>query len=62
MGSHHAVDVSVGPIHKILKNGNCVGMLQYLFTESSKRKTVRLTHTIQDKIVCALLNFRFLSK
>lgn len=45
MGSHHTVDVSVGPIHKILKNGNCVGMLQNLFTESSKRKK-RVLHML----------------
>lgn len=57
MGSHHTVDVSVGPIHKILKNGNCVGMLQYLFIESSKRKK-SLTHAIQKKMVCALFTFR----
>lgn len=38
MGSHHAVDISVSPIHKILKNGNCVGMLKHLFTDSSKKK------------------------
>lgn len=44
MSSHHTVDVSVGPIHKILKNGNCVGVLQYLFIESSKRKK-SVSHT-----------------
>lgn len=27
MRSHHTVDISVGPIHKILKNGNGMGML-----------------------------------
>lgn len=61
MGSHHTIDVSVGPIHKILKNGNCVGMLQYLFIESSKRKKVCLTQTIQKEIECALFTLRLLT-
>lgn len=52
MSSHHSVDVSVGPIDKILKNGNCVGMLQYLFIESSKRKKKCLTHAIQRYAQC----------
>lgn len=48
MGSHHTVDVSVGPIHKILKNGNCVGVLQYLFIESHKRKK-KVSYTYYSK-------------
>lgn len=31
VGPDHTIDVSVSPIHKILKNGNCMWMLQYLF-------------------------------
>lgn len=57
MGSHHTVDVSVGPIHKILKNGNCVGMLQYLFIESSKRKKTYVLHILSKRklnVLCSL--------
>ena len=53
MGSHHTVDVSVGPIHKILKNGNCVGMLQYLFIESSKGKKVSYTYYSKRNCLCS---------
>ena len=65
VGSDHSVDVSVGPIHKILKNGNCVGMLQYLFIESSRRKEAHFTHyspgqtkvTLKTYCACASVHY-----
>lgn len=42
VGPDHTINISVGPIDKILKNGNCVGVLQYLFIE---RQEVNFIHT-----------------